>query len=146
MLESNTSDKVRSLHEWMFMDPVMTGGQTHHLPELQNIEEEVPKETASGVMEDDIIDNEDNASLDRAPSAVYDNPLEEDLLGHDEKHQAFNGKIQFLAARSVLRQAGTIFIIASKATFNRCLDEAIKFVHLYVHAIRLRLITRADEL
>ncbi|ODN79170.1 hypothetical protein L198_07920 [Cryptococcus wingfieldii CBS 7118] len=141
MPESNASEKVRLLHESMLMDPVMNGGQTHHnaLPELRNIEEEVPKQTANGIMEDDIIDEEDNGSLDRAPSAVYDDPLEEYWLGDDEKRRAFNEKIKLVAARSVLRQANTIFAIASKEIFNRCLDEAIKFVHLYVHAIGLRL-------
>ncbi|ODN92678.1 hypothetical protein L198_05471 [Cryptococcus wingfieldii CBS 7118] len=104
--ESNASQKVRSLYESMLMEPVMNGGQTHHnaLPELRNIEEEVPKQTASGVMEDDIIDEEDNGSFDRAPSAVYDDPLEE--------------------------QANTILVIAGKEIFNKCLNEATKFVYL----------------
>ncbi|ODN89143.1 hypothetical protein L198_06462 [Cryptococcus wingfieldii CBS 7118] len=134
MPELNASEKVRSLHESMLMDPVMNGGQAHHnaLTELRNIEEEVPKQTASGIMEDDIIDEEDNGSFDRAPSAVYDDPCQEYVLGDAEKRRAFNTKIQLLAARSVLRQANTIFVIASKEIFNRCLDEAIKFVHLAV--------------
>ncbi|ODN89132.1 hypothetical protein L198_06451 [Cryptococcus wingfieldii CBS 7118] len=141
MPELNASEKVRSLHESMLMDPVMNGGQAHHnaLTELRNIEEEVPKQTASGIMEDDIIDEEDNGSFDRAPSAVYDDPCQEYVLGDAEKRRAFNTKIQLLAARSVLRQANTIFVIAGKEIFNKCLDEATKFVHLYVHAIGLRL-------
>ncbi|ODN89139.1 hypothetical protein L198_06458 [Cryptococcus wingfieldii CBS 7118] len=141
MPKLNAGEKVRSFHESMLMDPVMNGGQTRHiaLPEIQSIEEEMPKKTASGIMEDDIIDEEDNGSFDRAPSAVYDDPLEESMLGDAEKRRSFNERIQLLAARSVLRQANTIFVIASKEIFNRCLDEAIKFVHLYVHAIGLRL-------
>ncbi|TYJ52992.1 hypothetical protein B9479_006369 [Cryptococcus floricola] len=127
MPESNASEKVRSLHESMLMDSVMDGGQTHHnaLTGLRNIEE-VPRQTASGIMEDDIIDDEDNGSLDRAPSAVYEDPCEENFFGDAEKRRAFNVKIQLLAARSVLRQAKTTFVVAGKEIFNKCLDEATK--------------------
>ncbi|WVQ74924.1 hypothetical protein IAR50_004532 [Cryptococcus sp. DSM 104548] len=96
---------------------------------LQNIQENVPKLTASGLMEDDIIDEEDNVSLDRAPSEVYEYYWEGFLLGHDEKLRAFNTKVQYLGARSIHRQLGTTFVNANIRVCNNCIEESMnKFV------------------